>query len=280
MNKRKITSMTMFISFILVGITSIILFIVPHGRVAYWADWHMFGLSKGEWGNLHINLGFLMFFAGLMHMYYNWAPIKAYMKNRARELKVFTPSFNIALLLTMVVSVGTYLEAPPFISVINMGEAIKDNASKHYGEPPYGHAELSTLKHFLKKQNLDEDIALEILNKANIKFTDSNDTLLTIADANNISPAAIAILLKPAGQETMTGEKAVFPDKPMSGFGNKTVAGLCSEYNLHFRTIREKLAEKGVHVEAEMTVKEIAEENKKGPMEIFDILHEIINEKK
>ncbi len=280
MNIRKITSMTMFISFLLEGITSIILFIVPHGRVAYWADWHMFGLSKGEWSNLHINLGFLMLFAGGMHMYYNWAPIKAYMKNRARQLKVFTPSFNVALLLTMVVSIGTYFEVPPMISVINMGEAIKDNASKQYGEPPYGHAELSSLKHFTKKQNLDLDVAMEILKKANISFADSNDTLLTIADGNNISPAALAIMLKPAGGEKADGESSVFPDNPMSGFGNKTIAGLCSEYNLHFREIRGKLAEKGVLVEAEMTVKEIAEESNKGPMDIFDILHEIINEQK
>ena len=89
-NMRKITSMTMFVSFILLVLTSIILYIVPHGRVAYWADWHLWGLTKREWGSLHINLGFLFLFAGLLHMYYNWAPIKAYMKDRSKELKVYS----------------------------------------------------------------------------------------------------------------------------------------------------------------------------------------------
>jgi len=142
---RKITSMTMFISFILLVLTSIILYIVPHGRVAYWADWHLWGLTKTQWGNLHINLGFLFLFAGFLHMYYNWAVITAYMKNRAREMKVFTPSFNMALFLSLVVGVGTYFEVPPMSSVITLSESIKNAASEKYGEPPYGHAELSSL---------------------------------------------------------------------------------------------------------------------------------------
>lgn len=162
MSSRKITSMTMFISFLALVLTSVILYIVPHGRVAYWADWHLWGLTKGEWGNLHINLGFLFLFAGLLHMYYNWAPIKAYMKNRAREIKVFTPAFNVALLLTLVVGVGTYYEVPPMSTVINFGESIKDKASEKYGEPPYGHAELSSLKLFSKKQDMDRSYLFPI----------------------------------------------------------------------------------------------------------------------
>lgn len=86
----------MLVSFVVLVLTSIILYIVPQGRVAYWADWHLWGMTKTEWGNLHINLGFLFLFAGLLHIFYNWEPIKAYMKNRAKELRVFTPSFNVA----------------------------------------------------------------------------------------------------------------------------------------------------------------------------------------
>jgi len=147
-NIRKVTSMTMLVSFIFLVMTSILLYIVPHGRVAYWSDWHLWGLTKGEWGNLHINLGFLFLFAGFFHIFYNWSPIKSYMKNKSRELRVFTPSFNVALLLSVVVGVGTYLEIPPMSTVINFSESIKDRASEKYGEPLYGHAELSSLKFF------------------------------------------------------------------------------------------------------------------------------------
>jgi uncharacterized protein DUF4405 len=278
MNIRKITSMTMFVSFLLLVLTSIILYIVPQGRIAYWADWHLWGLTKGEWGNLHINLGFLFLLAGLLHMYYNWAPIKAYMKNRARELKVFTPSFNVALLLTLIVGVGTYLEIPPMSTVINFGEAIKDKAAQKYGEPPYGHAELSSLKLFTKKQGLDLDLSMELLRKAGIQFTDSKQIIAEIAAANKISPQAVYAVIKPAsGNKNAEGEIR-FPDSPMAGFGNKTLAALCNEYNLMFQVVRQGLAKRGVKADAAMTIKEIAAANDKDPMAIFEDLHEIVNE--
>jgi len=269
----------MFISFLLLILTSVILYIVPHGRVAYWADWHLWGLSKGEWGNQHVNLGFLFLFAGLLHMYYNWAPIKAYMKNRAREIKVFTPAFNVALLLTLVVGVGTYFEVPPMSTVLDFSESIKDKASEKYGEPPYGHAELSSLKLFAKKQNLDLDKAMELLQKAGVTLTDSKETLMVIAAANKISPQDIYAIIKPAAGEKKTSGTVSFPDSPMSGFGNKKIAALCSEYNLMFQTIRQGLAKNGVKAEADMTVKEIAAANEIDPMAIFEILHELTREK-
>jgi hypothetical protein len=270
--------MTMFISFILLVLTSIILYIVPHGRVAYWADWHLWGLTKTQWGNLHINLGFLFLFAGLLHMYYNWAVITAYMKNRAREIKVFTPSFNVALLLTVIVGVGTYFEVPPMSSVINLGESIKNAASEKYGEPPYGHAELSSLKLFAKKQGLDLNQAVDLLKKADIQFNDSKDTLATIAKVNKLSPQEVYTIIKPAAANQTAEGTISFPDSPMTGFGNKTIAEVCSEFNLMFRDIQRGLAKKGVKVEAEMTIKEIAAANDKDPMAIFEDIHGLVYE--
>jgi len=43
---RKITSLTAAVAFILMLLTSIILYIAPQGRVAYWADWRLWGLTK------------------------------------------------------------------------------------------------------------------------------------------------------------------------------------------------------------------------------------------
>ena len=270
--------MTMFISFILLVLTSVILYIVPQGRIAYWADWHLWGLTKTEWSNLHINLGFLFLFAGFLHLYYNWRPITAYMKNRARELKIFTPSFNIAMLLTLIVGVGTYLEIPPMSSVINLGESIKDSAAEKYGEPPYGHAELSSLKLFSKKQDLDLDQAVELLKKAGIQFKDGKETLAAIASVNRLSPQDIYNIIKPAVSSSGAAERGNFPDSPMPGFGNMTLGAICSQYNLMFPVIRRGLEEKGVNADAEMTIKEIAAANEKDPMAIFEDIHGVANE--
>ena len=71
MNIRKISSLTATLSFILMLPTAIILYIVPQGRIAYWADWHLWGLTKTQWGAIHINLGLLFLITLSLHIYYN-----------------------------------------------------------------------------------------------------------------------------------------------------------------------------------------------------------------
>lgn len=277
MNIRKITSMTMLLSFVLMVLTSVILYIVPQGRVAYWADWHLWGLNKTQWGNLHINLGFLFLFAGLLHIFFNWAPLKAYMKNRARELKIFTPSFNMAMTLTIVVGAGTYLELPPMSSVIHFGDSIKSGAAEKYSEPPYGHAELSSLTLFAKKQDLDLEKAVELLEDAGLQFNDTSETLASIASANKLTPQELYKIIKPATQIAEVNGRVTFPDSPIPGFGNMTLAAVCSEFNLMFPVIQRGLAKNGIKAEANMTIQEIAAENDIAPMSLFEQIHGLVN---
>jgi hypothetical protein len=273
MNARKITSLTMLISFVPLALTSVILYIVPHGRVAYWADWHLWGLTKTQWGNLHINLGFLFLLAGLLHIFYNWAPMVAYMKNKSRELKIFTPAFNISFLLTLAVSIGTLMNIPPMSTVIDFGESIKEAAAEKYGEPPYGHAELSSLKLFARQTNLDLDKARELLTKAGITLTDDSQTILSISTANNLSPKELATIMAPAKKVIEPGTP--FTDTPPAGFGRKTLAEICSEYHLDIPTITRKLGAKGIkEIKADRTFKEIAEANNMDPHALFEVLHD------
>ena len=126
MKIRKITSLTASFAFILMLLTSVILYVVPQGRVAYWADWRFLGLSKTEWGNLHINLGLLFLIALVLHIYYNWKPLMSYLKDKARKMKVFTSEFNVALVITILFIIGTYFLAAPFSWVMNLNDHFKD----------------------------------------------------------------------------------------------------------------------------------------------------------
>jgi len=68
---RAFVSLLSLVSFILLGLTGIILYIQPHGRVAYWTKWSFLGLEKDQWGNIHIFSGLLFLMAGGFHFYYN-----------------------------------------------------------------------------------------------------------------------------------------------------------------------------------------------------------------
>lgn len=279
MNIRKITSMTLLFSTIVLLINSIILYIVPEGRVAYWADWHLLGLTKTEWADQHTTVGVLFIIAGLLHIYYNWSPIKAYMKNKARELKIFTATFNVALVLTLLVVVGTYFQIPPMSTIITISQTIKTHGSEKYGEPPYGHAELSSLKLFAKKEQLDEEQALELLKSAGLSVEDSKESLKDIATRNSVTPQQVYDIIKSAKIEEENNENAfnvTFPDMPRPGFGNKKLEEVCAEYNLDKESIVAGLEGIGIHSETTMTIKAIGAENDKEAMEIFEAIRSLV----
>jgi len=275
MNMRKITSLTALLSFVVLILNSVILYIMPQGRVAYWADWHLWGLDKPAWGNQHIIVGVLFLIAILLHIYYNWKPIVSYLKNKAKKLKFFTKEFNIALIVTIVCVVGSYFTVPPFSWVLDLSESIKDTAGVKYGEPPYGHAELSTLKTLARRSDYDLNQSMENLTKAGIKFENENQTLLVIAKLNKMPPQQIYLAMKPVGKTEGTDGKPKMPETPMAGAGKRTVTDISREYGLNMETIIRGLAANNIRATADMNMKNIAEQNNMGPVDVYDLIRKI-----
>ena len=266
---KKITSLTAGLAFILVVLTSLILYIVPQGRVAYWADWRLWGLSKEQWGNVHIVNGLLFLLSLFLHIYYNWRPIVSYMKNTAKELKIFTREFNVALGLTIVFTIGTLVEAPPFQWVIDLNGYLKDEAAVKYGEPPYGHAELSSLKTFVKKQGFDLKESMASLKTAGMKFDSEKQTLKDIARENNVSPQQVYIAMKPVPQ---AGKTKSLPGSPPAGLGKMTVAQVVEKYNLDQSSAIQKLAGNGISAKSGDKMIKIAEKHQTTPFDLFEMM--------
>ncbi len=276
MNMRKITLLTALISFVLLMVTSIILYIVPSGRVAYWADYTLWGLDKVQWGHVHINLGFLLLITIILHVYYNWTPMISYMKSKSRQLKIFTADFNVALIVTLVVFFGTLAGVPPMSSIINMGDAITEKANLFYGEPPYGHAELSPLADFTDKVHLDLEKSLSQLKAAGIRVTSPAETMKEIAENNRISPQHVYDIIKPAPGTS----SSVMPAAAPGGTGNRTVEQICQMYQLDYAVIAKGLAENGIAAEAGQKMKEIATANGIDPHQVYALIYTLAATKK
>ncbi len=276
MKFRKITSLTLFVSGILLTLTSIILYIVPPGRVAYWSNWKLWGMTKTEWGNHHINIGYLFIVFSIIHIIYNWKIIVNYLKDKLKKMKVFTPEFSISLIIVAVTALGTQFSIPPFSSILNLGEIIKDSATEKYGEPPYGHAELSNIKIFSKNVGIDLKVALERLKNNKIKFTSEKQSLQDIAQINNITPKNIFNIIKPENSEH--GKKDVFPVNPRPGMGKVKLSELALKYNLDINKILMILSKKNINASPEMTFKEIAAENNTSAQDIYHIIQNELKE--
>ncbi len=279
MNIRRITSLTAGLSFLMMALTSIILYIVPQGRVAYWADWRMWGLSKTDWGNIHINLGFLFLISLFLHIYYNWKPITQYLKDKAKKLKVFTPDFNTALIITLAFILGTYFMLPPFSWVLNLGSNIKDRGAEKYGEPPYGHAELSSLKTFAQKMNLDLNKSMEQLERAGFSAISEDSTLAALGQQYGVPPQQIYLAIKDAVKASSKSNQPetvdlAIPDSPPPGTGNLTLADFCARYHLNMKIIVRALRKQDINAAEALTLKEIAADKGIGPVDLYYLIRD------
>jgi hypothetical protein len=271
---RKITSLTLAITGIIELITSVVLYIMPAGRVAYWSDYRFLGLSKTEWGNIHLTVGTLFVVMGGIHIYLNWRPITAYLKNKAKNISLFTTSFNVALLLSLYVTIGTLYSLPPMNYIVTFGEQLSAAANEKYGEPPYGHAELSSLNMFCSRLKIDIHQATVLLNQAGIKMTDAKQPVGEIAKTSGVTPQQLYDIIKSA-QIGDTAKGSRFPEHPFPGFGKKTLTEICETYNLPLSGVLTKLEDAGFSVQADDTVKEISNNNDSNPAAIFEIIKEI-----
>ncbi len=273
MSLRRIVSLTLFLAIAMMLTSSIILYIVPHGRVAYWASWKLWGLSKTQWGNLHMNAGLLMLIAASFHVYYNWRPVTSYMKNKARDFKLFTPNFNAALAVTAVVATLTLLEVPPMVWVQDLGESIKDDGTETYGEPPYGHAEESGLRTFLRNVGLDSEEARTNLAAAGIQISDPDVIIADLAHDNNLSPQALFEIMKGPEVQGATDPKAIPTTMPM-GTGKLTFEAFCHQYNRDVAEAVTILEAAGVKVDPGHALKDIAADNGVEALDLLDLLRE------
>jgi hypothetical protein len=255
------------------------MYIVPHGRVAYWANWKLWGLTKTDWGDIHINLGFLFLIALLLHIYYNWKPLIAYLKNKARQLTVFTPEFNIAALITIACVVGTYFSVPPFSWVITLNGQIKDNGTATYGESPYGHAELSSLQIFAKKMNLDLEKSMQYLETAGFPVDSPDMSLQAIADRYHRSPQQVYEVIQSASIVPASPEKGAsrLPEDPQPGTGNLTLDQFCTRHGLDMAGVIQGLAGKGIEASGNLTLKEIASRSQSSPTDVYEHIKAIVH---
>ena len=271
---KKITSLTLGFSFLIMSYTGIMLYFVPKGRVAYWADWHLFGLSKTQYGDLHTTSMVTFLFFGILHIYYNWKPIVSYLKDTNKKISFTKKEFLIAFGLNIVFVVGTLFMIQPFKAFLDLEASIKDSWTKEYGEPPYGHAEETKLKVFCRKLNIDYNEASKILTSNNIIFK-GDETLLEIGKKNNISPSYIHKLIN----ITATTQKATnkFSTKENSNIpsrlGRKTLQELSDMKKIELDKAISILKAKGLNdVNSDSKIKNIADELDMMPIDVYKLL--------
>lgn len=303
---RGFISLLTALSFLIMTVSGVILFITPQGRIAYWLDWSFWGISKTQWGDMHITTSLLFALAGLWHTWLNWRALVSYFQDKVSKALALKAELAVAAVITVFCTIGGIYKTPPLSYILDFNEYLKESWVKTpEDEPVISHAELMPLKQFLQKVDIELEPALAELSKQGIKVDGPDQKLLDISRKNGKSPAKIYKLLK-----TLEGEKApaaavvpaaVLPQqsegKPSvsvapktaqpaaaqqvwtaelvqqqfegKGVGRKTLADLCQEFHLDQAVISSKLAGKGIKMNAGDSLKKVSEERGELPIEIL-----------
>jgi Domain of unknown function (DUF4405) len=267
--------------FLVLGTTGLILYIMPHGRIAYWVDWHFLGFTKNDWGEIHLVSSILFLVAGGWHLYFNWRAFLGHLRRRLKQGMKMRTELSITVAFTLFVVASALWHIPPLSYLIVLNETIKNSWIEDSSyEPPFGHAELLSFKRFCKKTGIDPKRASARLDKAGIHMISSSETLEEIARNNSISPKDVFAVIKDL-KETKTFEKIgnsplttddVFERFDRTGIGRKTVSETCTDGGEEISICLERLRRKNIDADSEENLKPVANRAGSIPIKILQIM--------
>lgn len=188
---RRLISLTITFSFLIMSYTGIILFLAPKGRVANWTNWQLLGLDKTQYTNLHVTFMVLFLVGMIFHMYLNWSSLLNYLKNKTHQFSLLTKEFLLAFGINLLFLLGTLYYWTPFDQFLDFQDDLKAMWEKKVDKAPYNHAELSTLEEFAQKMGRDVSVMIAELNAKKLRGIESTKTINQIAKENGKSPAQI-----------------------------------------------------------------------------------------
>lgn len=271
----------------------------------------MLGLTKSDWGDIHITVSLLFLVAAIFHTWYNWGALIKYIAGKLETGLTLKLETLLSVILVLFFTAGALYKIPPLDSLMALNDYVKNMwiVNKDY-EPPVGHAELLTMKSFTKRLNIPLEEATEELKKNGINFAE-NESLAVIAKKHGTVPVEIYKLIKklekdpavpapppegakpavsaaparPAADAGVARPPAVPPVKVAvyteemideqfegRGIGRKTLSIFCEENGLDLALARKKLAAQKIEIKDNETLKEAATRLSSAPIEILKII--------
>jgi lambda repressor-like predicted transcriptional regulator/cytochrome b561 len=261
---QRVVSLSLGLVFIIMFLASGVLYFIPDRRVTNWSGWSFLGLDKQQWDNLHINLGILFLVLLVWHIYYNWKPIKNYLKEKKKFI-LFTKEFNLSLLLVSLFIVGTIWMLFPLSFLVNIGNGVKAFNALDRGNSPFAYAEETTLRDYAILTGIEHDHMVENLKRKGIIFKETQ-TVKKVAKENGLTPDSLSYII-----ETKCMKRSLPSDLPV-GIAHKSLGGLASTYKIDLERFIMHLKYYHIKAESGMMFKKLAKENHLHPATLYNML--------
>lgn len=256
-----LTSLLLTLSFFSASISGIMLYFSPRGRIANWADWTLFGLTKDGWTEVHTTAVALMLLTGLLHLFwFNWKIFLSYLARAAKGPLRYPRELAVSVVVFAVITAGTIGGVPGVDALIQARETILDSFEVEENVPPIAHAEELTLRQ-AAADIYDEPVEQLLAKLEKLGWSANADmTLREIADEHEISPQQLheELLRKPA----ISGSG--------SGYGRMTLRAVAEGAGLDLDTLIKRAQELGAgELTGDEIVKDVAESLGMNPYELL-----------
>jgi len=150
------------LSFVLMVVTGLVLFIAPSCRVADDTSWAVLGHDKDQWVAVHVWLSAAFVIASVIHIYLNWKVLISYFKSRVRKNWALRTEWLAALAICAVLYAGSAAEVPPFSSLMAWKETFKhpeggSGPGRGSGRGRGAGRQLQNLDDHAEHQNMDDE---------------------------------------------------------------------------------------------------------------------------
>ena len=262
---RALTSLYITLSFLVMIVSGVILYIAPPGRIAKWTFIPILGLEKHQWQALHTIFTFLFIIANGFHLYFNWKPFISYLSNKRKQVFRIRRELLSATIITIGIFYLVLLNAQPFKTITEFGESMKNKWSVDSSEPPVPHAEEMTIGELAKTINKDPGLLISRLNQQGIS-ANQNSVVKEIAQQCGISPQMVFENMQ------VQGESKSVHDGAKRGYGRMSVIQICKDKNIDLHEALSILKNGGIEATGESTLRELSQNYNIPPIEIVKII--------
>jgi len=268
---RRFTTFLVVISFLVMTISGLVLYITPPGRVAHWTNWKFLGITKEGWGAMHTIFSLLFMIIAILHLRYNWRVFLIYIRDKVKQSIRLRWEFLAAVLVSVIIFVGTLYNMPPFATIMGFGERIKHRWEETQSSPPIPHAELLSLEAFASQIEITLSSAVEKLTSKGYKIEEPKKTLKEIASENKISAQHLYEIITGDSHQN-SGREYGGREFGVRGFGRQTLKDVCSEIGIPLNVGISRLKEEGIDAAENETMRDIASKYQLSPADLWDML--------
>lgn len=195
---RAFISLLTGVSFVVMSVSGILLYIAPSTRRAAEMDWSIWALSQAQWTALHLSFSALCIIAALAHGWLNRKPLLNYLKIKVRAARWLRWEWLAVVLLAVLTVWGTLRPFEPFTTLLDQHDRFRrpELAQDNSPAETVGSRQ-TTLEAYCRQMGLNTDRVLDHLTSQGIS-AEKSDTLYAIAERNDLRPGRLRRLIEAA----------------------------------------------------------------------------------